>query len=431
MLILFVPFFVVFQFLAKDMNFGILFVKKEAIQWLLYGLLYVFVCLRLVAIYRQFSIAYKWPLIANNLNLTVFEDRERRKSKIPPIEYVKDNHFRIKSLGITKDQLKDNTESINRALGIHLNAIVDVKNKKGMIDPRYIDIYYSLTPLPSMVTFHDYPESFRKDILVFGKSEMGWIEFSHYNCRQIGIAGENGGGKTSFLLSLITQIVCNHSQHPIIIIDFKESYEFKSLLNLNHNIIYINNVDRAVQILYRLIDIHNERAEIISRKGHKDIYEVNKGDRLRLDHVWLIVDEADDLIPESNEAKTLISKLCQKGRSTGIHPILATQRLAAENMGGKIKEQLARQVSFKLNMPETSRLWMGDDSANKLPEQPGIAIVKRNGDAIIFQALYIDVETAVKFMKQAPLRLSGTYEKLLEIKAPAKVERIDIRNYSF
>jgi S-DNA-T family DNA segregation ATPase FtsK/SpoIIIE len=429
--------FLILLFFAKDVPVKFLWIddvfKAEWIRFILFAIMYLLLCARYVAIYRQFSIKHKWPKVANNLALTVYEDNKRSKSKIPPVMKVEKHYFRIRSLGITISTIKDKREEIERALGgIYINAVVDAKDhKKGTPIHDCIDIYYSSSLLPSMITFADYhPNKFKSGYLVFGKSETEWIEFSYYDCRQIGIAGENGGGKTSFLLSLITQIVCTDSQQVIVIIDFKESYEFKSLLNLNHNIIYINSVEKAVTVLTALMDIHRYRAKLISDNGYENIYKANLGDKIRLDHVWVIVDEADDLIPDSDEAKQLIKKLCQLSRSTGIHPILATQRLSAKNMG-EIKEQLHRQVSFKLNQPETSRLWMGDDAANKLPEQAGIAIVKRNGENVTFQALYIGVKEVTNYMQRNTLRISRTYEKLLAAlnPPPAKMKEMDVTEY--
>jgi S-DNA-T family DNA segregation ATPase FtsK/SpoIIIE len=280
-----------------------------------------------------------------------------------------------------------------------------------------------------MITFRDYPYKFKVGQLVPGQSEMGWIVFNYYDCRQIGVAGENGSGKTSFLLSLITQLVCTDPQQVIVIIDFKDSYEFKALLNLNHNFIYINEIEDAVTILNALMDVHKYRAGLISDKGYPDIYKANLGNKIRLDHVWMIVDEADELIPESEEAKTLVKKLCQLSRSTGIHPVLATQRLSAKNLG-EIKEQIHLQYSGKLNQPETARMWMGNTTAYELPIQPGLFVVKRNGEDVIFQSFYIEVKQAVNYMQDVPGRISRTYEKLCSALNP-QLEEIKEEDYDF
>lgn len=412
------------NYLIDDQQLGIFFLGKDSLQFAAYSVLFVLLCLRLIGEYRGHSIAFKWPVVANNISLTIFEDRSRRKSQVPPAVYVETTHFRIRSKGITIKQIKDNKEAIERALGIFVNAVVDGKNKRGAIDRRYIDVYYSRSPMPSMVKFSHYPGDFRRGHLVFGKSDLDWIVYSDYDCRQIGMAGENGGGKTSMILSLLTQIVCNGPESIIIIIDFKNSYVFDAIAKLRHNIIHVTDEERARRALQFLHKEHQTRTGILKAYQAQDIYQLNQGGLTSLAHIWIIIDEAAQLInknPATQEAKRLVTGFCQLGRATGIHPVLATQRLAAENLGGDIKSELAVKICFRVGTAEASRLFIDTGEAHDLPVIPGRAILRnKNGENEVFQSLYIDIEEARGFMRQAQRKPSKISRELQDhLKNPA------------
>jgi S-DNA-T family DNA segregation ATPase FtsK/SpoIIIE len=209
------------------------------------------------------------------------------------------------------------------------------------------------------------------------------------------VGGTTGSGKSEFLQSWILGMATAHSPDRIsfLLVDYKGGTAFADCAQLPHTVGLVTDlsphlVRRALTSLGAEI---KRREELLNLKRAKDLVTLEQsGDPETPPSLVIIVDEFAALATEVPEFVDGVIDVAQRGRSLGLHLILATQRPA-----GVIKDNLRAntnlRIALRLNDVDDSLDIVDDTLAAQFPpEIPGRAVAKTGpGRLTTFQAGYV------------------------------------------
>ncbi len=124
----------------------------------------------------------------------------------------------------------------------------------------------------------------------------------------------------------------------------------------------------------------------------------------RLPLILIVIDElADLMLTAPKEIETLIQRLAQKARASGIHLVLATQRPSVDIITGVIKANLPCRAAFQVVSKHDSRTILDQMGAEKLLgkgdmllQRPGVNRLERIQGAFVSDKEVIDLVQYIK-----------------------------------
>lgn len=209
------------------------------------------------------------------------------------------------------------------------------------------------------------------------------------------VGGTTGSGKSEFLQSWMLGMATANSPDRLtfLLVDYKGGTAFAECAQLPHTVGLVTDlsphlVRRALTSLGAEI---KRREELLNFKHAKDLVSLEQtGDPEAPPALVIIVDEFAALATEVPEFVDGVIDVAQRGRSLGLHLILATQRPA-----GVIKDNLRAntnlRIALRLNDVDDSIDVVGDPlAAHFAPEVPGRAVAKTGpGRLTTFQSGYV------------------------------------------
>ena len=173
------------------------------------------------------------------------------------------------------------------------------------------------------------------------------------------VGGTTGAGKSEFLQAWVLGMAAAHSPDRVtfLFVDYKGGSAFADCVDLPHCVGLVTDlsphlVRRALTSLRA--ELHY-REHLLNRKKAKDLLELEKrGDPETPPALVLVIDEFAALAGEVPEFVDGVVDIAQRGRSLGIHLIMATQRPA-----GVIKDNLRANTNLRI------ALRMADESDSK------------------------------------------------------------------
>lgn len=213
-----------------------------------------------------------------------------------------------------------------------------------------------------------------------GKSLDGGIRtFDLTRMPHLLVAGSTGSGKSVAVNGIITSILMKAlpSQVKFLMVDPK-MVELSVYNDIPHLLIpVVTNPRKASRALQKVVDQMEERYELFSRYGVRNIagynekvqkYNAESDEKmLELPLIVVIVDElADLMMVASKEVEDAIIRLGQKARAAGIHMILATQRPSVDVISGLIKANVPSRITFAVSSGTDSRTILDANGAEKL-----------------------------------------------------------------
>ena len=225
------------------------------------------------------------------------------------------------------------------------------------------------------------------------------------------VGGTTGSGKSEFLQTWLIGMAAAHSPDRVnfLLVDYKGGTAFADCVRLPHTVGLVTDlsphmVRRALTSLGAEI---RRREHLLNDKGKKDLISLEQtGDADTPPALVIIVDEFAALASEVPEFVDGVIDVAQRGRSLGLHLILATQRPA-----GVIKDNLRAntnlRIALRLNDVDDSQDVIDDAlAAHFPPEVPGRAVAKTGpGRLTTFQSAYVGGWTADQ-PEQAPIDVS-------------------------
>jgi S-DNA-T family DNA segregation ATPase FtsK/SpoIIIE len=208
------------------------------------------------------------------------------------------------------------------------------------------------------------------------------------------VGGTTGAGKSEFLQAWVLGMAAAHSPDRVtfLFVDYKGGSAFADCVELPHTVGLVTDlsphlVRRALTSLRA--ELHY-REHLFNRKKAKDLLELEKRrDPDTPPALVLVIDEFAALAGEVPEFVDGVVDIAQRGRSLGIHLIMATQRPA-----GVIKDNLRANTNLRVALrmaDESDSKDVVDDpvAASFPPSIPGRGIAKTGpGRLIPFQSAY-------------------------------------------
>ena len=208
------------------------------------------------------------------------------------------------------------------------------------------------------------------------------------------VGGTTGAGKSEFLQSWVLGMAAAYSPDRVtfLFVDYKGGSAFADCVQLPHCVGLVTDlsphlVRRALTSLKAEL---KHREHVLNRKSAKDLLTLEReGDPEAPPSLVIVVDEFAALAKEVPEFVDGVVDVAQRGRSLGLHLILATQRPA-----GVIKDNLRANTNLRVAL----RMADADDSTDVLglpvaagfdPSIPGRGAVKTGpGRLEQFQSAY-------------------------------------------
>ncbi|MGM1028809.1 MAG: FtsK/SpoIIIE domain-containing protein [Actinomycetota bacterium] len=208
------------------------------------------------------------------------------------------------------------------------------------------------------------------------------------------VGGTTGAGKSEFLQAWVLGMAAAHSPDRVtfLFVDYKGGSAFADCVELPHCVGLVTDlsphlVRRALTSLKA--ELHH-REHLFNRKKAKDLLELEKRqDPETPPALVLVIDEFAALAKEVPEFVDGVVDIAQRGRSLGIHLIMATQRPA-----GVIKDNLRANTNLRVALrmaDESDSKDVVDDpvAASFDPSLPGRGIAKTGpGRLVPFQSAY-------------------------------------------
>ncbi|GAA5212114.1 FtsK/SpoIIIE domain-containing protein [Microbacterium kyungheense] len=209
------------------------------------------------------------------------------------------------------------------------------------------------------------------------------------------VGGTTGAGKSEFLQSWVLGMASAHSPDRVtfLFVDYKGGSAFADCVDLPHTVGLVT--DLSPHLVRRaLTSLRAElryREHLLNRKKAKDLVSLERtGDPETPPSLIIVVDEFAALVGEVPEFVDGVVDVAQRGRSLGLHLILATQRPA-----GVIKDNLRAntnlRVALRMADTEDSSDILGTPMAAHFdPSIPGRGAAKTGpGRIATFQTGYV------------------------------------------
>ncbi len=229
------------------------------------------------------------------------------------------------------------------------------------------------------------------------------------------IAGTTGAGKSELLQSVIIGLAVTHHPHLVnfVLVDFKGGAAFKPFEHLPHTVGLVSDLSGKLteRALIALKSELRRREHVLSSTNAKNITEYlslraqSSSDMAMptLPHLFIIIDEFAELAKEHPSFMEGLVSVVQKGRSLGVHLILATQKPTG-SVSPSIWSNLKFRISLRLASMQDSRDMLGRSEAALLPAsmpgrgyfQIGSEIFELFQSARISKSAYPQNETFVK-----------------------------------
>ena len=206
------------------------------------------------------------------------------------------------------------------------------------------------------------------------------------------VAGTTGSGKSEFLRSLVAGLSIANGPGDVafLLIDYKGGATFADCSRLPHTVGVVTDLDgHLTRRVLRSLDAELRRREVLfAQIGARDLDEYRRTitPHASLHRLILIVDEFAALAEELPDFLDGLIDIAQRGRSLGIHLILATQRPGGV-ISPEIRANTALRVALRVTDPNESADVVGTTAAAAIDKnRPGRACVRTGSTVIEMQA---------------------------------------------
>ena len=207
------------------------------------------------------------------------------------------------------------------------------------------------------------------------------------------VAGTTGSGKSELLQTLVVSLAASHAAEAVnfLLIDYKGGAAFGPCAGLPHTVGLITDLDAGPvdRVLVSLAAELRRREALLAAAGAKDLAGMRRAVGESPPRLVIVVDEFATIRDEVPEFIDSMVDIARRGRSLGLHLLMATQR-----PGGVISDHLRANAPLRISLRAAdgaeSVEVIGTDDAARLPRcAPGRAIARRSeGDAIEFHAAF-------------------------------------------
>jgi S-DNA-T family DNA segregation ATPase FtsK/SpoIIIE len=188
------------------------------------------------------------------------------------------------------------------------------------------------------------------------------------------IAGSTGSGKSVCINGIIATFLMTKSPEDLqmVMIDPKmvELAGYEGVPHLKTPV--VTDMSKVVSALKAVLREMERRYQLFTRLGVRNIdgYELRRSTDPTLEklpYLILIIDELADLMMTTpDEVETLLVRLAQMARATGIHLLIATQRPSVDVLTGLLKANVPARIAFAVSSLTDSRVILDIPGAERL-----------------------------------------------------------------
>ncbi|MEJ5170554.1 MAG: DNA translocase FtsK 4TM domain-containing protein [Fimbriimonadales bacterium] len=185
------------------------------------------------------------------------------------------------------------------------------------------------------------------------------------------IGGATNSGKSIGLSAIIMSLLLRNTPKDVrmVMIDPKR-VELTLFDNIPHLLCpVVKDVSMAPAVLRAVKREMDRRYDLFSQEGVRNIegWNARASFQDRLSYIVVIIDELADLMMQAAaEVETVICRLAQLARATGIHLVIATQRPSVDVITGTIKANIASRIAFTVSSQIDSRTILDQAGAERL-----------------------------------------------------------------
>ena len=195
------------------------------------------------------------------------------------------------------------------------------------------------------------------------------------------VGGTTGSGKSEFLQTWILSLATNYAPDRLtfLLVDYKGGAAFADCVTLPHTVGLVT--DLTAHLVRRALvslraELHS-RERLLAEKGAKDLMALERrGDPEAPPALVIVIDEFAALTRDVPEFIDGVIDVAQRGRSLGLHLVLATQRPAGV-VTDPLRANTNLRVALRMADPADSSDVIGvADAAYFSPGAPGRAALK-------------------------------------------------------
>ena len=318
--------------------------------------------------------------------------------------------LRLTSAYLPLARFQDAKPYLESALHVYIDRI------KETIDRGTIEIVYSPFPMPSMVKYKKSEIDGRTQFWI-GDTRSGKKLGDFKDTPHLLIAGQTGGGKSTFVRQLIASLYLNDEHAQFCLMDLKGGLEANMFEGFNRIRVAFE-LAPSVQELAQLEKIIKMRMQIYKEESCKDIEEYQKkffrqelqSTKLKassaMNRYYVVIDEAAEMFLAGQSRKSddvllarrVVSLIARQGRSVGIHLMIATQRPDSKALDPQVKANLTGVLCFAIANDASSITVLGNGRATDLPDIKGRAIWKNGMELIEVQTPFLSTDDFIKLM---------------------------------
>lgn len=215
------------------------------------------------------------------------------------------------------------------------------------------------------------------------------------------VGGTTGSGKSELLQTWVLGLASAYGPERVtfLFVDYKGGSAFGECVNLPHSVGLVT--DLSPHLVHRvLLSLNAEvrhREHVLNDAQAKDLEAMERaGHPATPPSLVIVVDEFASLAQDVPDFVDGVVNVAQRGRSLGLHLILATQRPA-----GVIKDNLRANTNLRVALRMADEADSTDvlgipDAAHFDPQAPGRAALRMGSSRItLFQAAYVGGHTEV------------------------------------
>ncbi len=210
------------------------------------------------------------------------------------------------------------------------------------------------------------------------------------------IAGTTGSGKSELLQTIIASLAVANRPDAMnfVLVDYKGGSAFKDCAYLPHTVGMVTDLDNHLveRALTSLGAELKHREHFLADAGVKDIedyldLQAKEPHRPSLPRLLIVIDEFASLARELPDFVTGLVSIAQRGRSLGIHLLLATQRPSGV-VSPEIRANTNLRISLRVTDAADSTDVLESPEAARLPKSaPGRGFARLGAGALVpFQA---------------------------------------------
>lgn len=206
------------------------------------------------------------------------------------------------------------------------------------------------------------------------------------------VAGTTGSGKSELLQTLVASLAVANRPDDLtfVLVDYKGGSAFKDCARLPHTVGMVTDLDTHLvgRALVSLGAELHRREHLLADPGAKDLEDYwamrrKQPDLPPIPRLVLVIDEFASMVAELPDFVTGLVSIAQRGRSLGIHLVLATQRPSGV-VSADIKANTNLRISLRVtDQNDSSDVIDAPDAALIGKNQPGRAFVRTGASTLM------------------------------------------------